>query len=871
MSVARAFRTACVLALVSGPPVACAQDGQVSPAALYRSGKYAEAIAGAERALAADSMHASALVLVRAMADVGRWREAVAVGERLASRASSQGGAVLLEVGRSYRALGDDAAAGAAFTRALRGRDSLMAKYELARLASDAGRHDEALLAFDAFIDVYNNHRPALRATDLRAVALAVARLGRKDPQLFKDALRAFDQANAADSMELDGRVDVGELLLDRFNFAEARGSLEEVLRVNPSHPRALLAMARLDAAEGRSTGPALVAKSLEVNPHAAEGRALAAMQLVDVERYADAVVEARKGLTVDSGAPAPWVVIAAAHLLSGQREPYEAALARAHARLPGSAQAEVTLAELLARNRLYAEAAAQAAAGVARDSLNARALMVLGMNEMRTGRVNEGQAHLARSFALDPYNTWTYNTLGLLDSFKNYTEMRSPRFVILAESKDAPLLEIFATPLAEQAYDSLAARYNYRPPPPVRVELFRSSEDFSVRALGETGLGALGVSFGTVVAMDSPAARKVGEFNWGSTLWHELTHTFTLGVTGNRVPRWVSEGLSVYEERRARAGWGADITPSLVAAWKAGKLHPVSQLNNGFIRPRYPEEIGLSYALASYVCQMLEAEYGLGGLRTFLQAFRDGKNANQAFEQVARVGIEAFDRKFDEWFRRTFPDEFKAVDYVVAGEGREQVVRWEGPLFTTMRGAVTASSAGKWDEAIAGLERAKGMFPAWAEEGSPYHMLAEVHLKRGDTTAAIRELTAIVTRSETAFEESVQLSRLLHRRGDTRGAMIALERTLWMTPFDGAVHDSLAAFGRAINDHATTIRSRRAQVALQPTDRAEALYQLARAYADAGDTASARREVLRALDLAPNFEKAQELLLSLRTPEGRS
>ena len=56
--------------------------------------------------------------------------------------------------------------------------------------------------------------------------------------------------------------------------------------------------------------------------------------------------------------------------------------------------------------------------------------------------------------------------------------------------------------------------------------------------------------------------------------------------------------------------------------------------------------------------------------------------------------------------------------------------------------------------------------------------------------------------------------------------------------------------------------------------DRAEALYQLALAYVDAGDTTAARREVVRALEIAPNFQKAQELLLRLRAggrrPEAR-
>jgi tetratricopeptide (TPR) repeat protein len=858
-----------VLSFLLTPLASCAQEGQpASTAQLYRAGKYAEAIAAAQRDIAADSAHSSGPVLVRALSDVGRWKEAVATGERLAARVTLVRGALQLDVGRAHRALGDDVAATVWFTRALGSRDSLMARYELARLQFDAGKHEDAMRVFDGFIDVYNDHRPQLSATDLRAVALSVRVLGRRDPQMFKDALRAFDQANAADSLELEGRVQVGELLLEKFNYDDANRALGEVLTINPNHPRALLVMARLDAGEGRPTGPARVTKSLEVNPASPDAHAAVAMQLVDIEQYAEAERAARKGLEVDSGAPAPWIAIAAARLLAGDRPGHAAALARAHARLPRSAQAEVALADVMARNRLYTEAAEFARAGVARDSLSARALALLGINEMRIGQVAEGQGHLTRAFELDPYDVWAKNTLDLLDTYKDYTEIKTPRFVLLVETKDAPLMEIFAAPLAEEAYDSLAARYGFRPTPPVRVEMFRSSADFSVRAVGLNGLGALGVSFGNVVAMDSPAARKVGEFNWGSTLWHELTHTFTLGATGNRVPRWVSEGLSVYEERRARPGWGADLTPSLVAAWKAKKLHPVSQLNNGFVRPRYPEEIGLSYALASYVCEMLEAEYGIAGIRTFLLAFKEGKTANEAFERVARVSVDAFDERFDTWFRRRFPAEFKAVDYVVAGEGLEQVVKWEGPLFTTMRSATTAVGAQQWDEATRLLETAKTMFPSWAEDGSPYHLLAEIFLKRADTVAAVRELTAITRRSETAFEEGLQLARLLKARGDAPGALQAMERTVWMTPFDGAVHDSVAVLASATRAFATAVRARRALVALRPTDRAEALFQLAKAYVEAGDVTSARREVLRALDIAPNFEKAQELLLALRTPE---
>src|SRR6185369_15149524 len=113
-----------------------------------------------------------------------------------------------------------------------------------------------------------------------------------------------------------------------------------------------------------------------------------------------------------------------------------------------------------------------------------------------------------------------------------------------------------------------LAARYGIRPPVPVRIEVFPRHADFSVRTVGLAGMGALGACFGPVIAMDSPSARDRGQFNWGSTLWHEIAHTFHLALSDNRVPRWLTEGLAVLEERRAKPGWGAQVSPEFLNVW---------------------------------------------------------------------------------------------------------------------------------------------------------------------------------------------------------------------------------------------------------------------------------------------------------------
>ena len=865
----RLLRLALSLAAALVPPVACAQESDpvqltVRAVAARHAGQYDEAITLARRAVERDSAHADAArVLVRALADVGRYDEATAAAERY--RASTQGATDLdVLLGDAFRARGLAGAAREAYRRGLAGRDSLTARLQLATLLLEGGSRDEAMRAFDGFIDVYRTHRSRLTADELRVVAVACRYLGRDNPQLYKDALRVYDEAIARDSTNLDTRTELGLLFLEKYNGTDARAMLEGVLAANPRHPRALLGMARVTAFGGRGDASPLVRQALDVNPSDPELRAQAALLLIDVERYDEAAAEAIRGLAADTGASAPLTALAAARFLSGDTANFERALQRAHARLPGSADAEVILADVAARNRLYREATAFAAQGVARDPKAARALALLGVNQLRLGAIAEGKESLVRSFALDPYDPWSKNTLDLLDTFDDYVELRTPRFVIVAERKDAPLLSLYVGPLAEAAFDSLAARYGYRPTEPVRVELFRSNADFSVRTVGLVGLGALGVSFGPVVAMDSPAARTIGEFNWGSTLWHELAHTFTLGATANRIPRWLSEGLSVLEERRARPSWGADVSPEFLAAYAGGMLVPPSRMNDGFMRPRFPQEVILSYYQGSLIAEWIEQLRGMDGIRAMLAGYRGGAGTTQVVRDVLGMDLAQLDTRFDAYVRSRFARELGAVTIDTAG-ARTQGIRWNGTFADAMREATRMAEGQQWDAAVRELEKAKALLPSYAGEDSPYRTLARIHLVRGDTTAALRELQAMTARSEVAYAANIQLEALAAMRGDTALALAALERALYISPFDLAVHQRLAAYASSRGQHAVAVRERQAVLTLDPSDRVEAMYQLALAHATAGDVAAARREVLRTLDLAPNFEKAQALLLSLQ------
>ena len=821
--------------------------------------------------------------LIRALAEVGRYDDAEAAARGLAGDAGAHH-EIANTLGEIALHRGRVSDAEALFNRALAGRaaDSVDARLNLALIKLRRGDRAAAFRDLDGFIDLYNSGAGRLTSEELTAVGTAVELLGATDPQLFKDALRAYDKAIAADSSNLEARLRLAELFLEKYNAPDATATLDALLRINASHPRALLAAARKARFANEPSSDDLARKSLTINPNLVGAHTFIAESYLDREDYAKATAEAERALAIDSTARDALAVLAAAGYLQGDKAAYERAKARSVTHHPGDAGFFETLAEAAVRNRLYEDAVRFATEAVRTDSTSANALGLLGMNQLRTGAVAESRVNLDKAFARDPYHVWIKNTLDLLDTFAAYSETRTPRFQLLADPSESELLAPYLGELLEDSYDRLAQRYGYRPKPPVRLELYRSHADFSVRTVGLAGLGALGVSFGNVLAMDSPAAREIGAFNWGSTAVHELAHTFTLGMTNHRVPRWLSEGISVYEERRARQGWGADVTPSFLAAYKAGMLEPVSTLNNGFVRPKYPQHVEFSYYQASLVCELIERDWGTSALVGLLHGYRDGLTTPQVLQRVLKIDGPELDRRFDAYLRERFAKQLAAIQPAREPDERapgtatatatytpealaQRAERNQGDWAAQIAAGRAMIAADRDDRATIFLERAKTLFPQYAGPDNPYEHLATLHLERGDRRAAATELAALTRLDENKYAANVKLAELLTELGDEGGAADALERAVYIHPYDVTVHERLAGLYTARRQFPKAVRERKAILALDPVDRSGALYQLALAHRDAGDTAAARRAVLQALEMAPGFEQAQTLLLSLQ------
>jgi tetratricopeptide (TPR) repeat protein len=840
-----------------------------------RAGEYDDAIDLYRDAVEDAPSNAAARVgLMESLLATGAYEEAVEVG-----RAAPDAAAVANATGEALVRLGRLDEADAAFRTAAQRGDawSLTAEANLAELLFMRGDLDEAMQRFDRFIDVYNGSDGRLSARDLTAVGRAVAYLGRAEPSLFQDALRAFDEAAAADPGWQEPRVRAGNLFLSKYDSPSAQEEYGAVLEANPRHPGALLGVAKALDFDGTGDAREVIERLLDVDPNHVEARTLLAMQHLTREGHEEARAEAERALEVDSQSLLALTALAGSHMLAGDEAAFQAARQQVLAINPRYAEMDASLAELAVQTRRYAEAVERAQAAVELDPSAWNAWGLLGMNELRIGEIERGREHLERAFAGDPYNPWFKNSLDLLDTFVRYETHETDHFHLFLNDAEDELLATYLAPIAEEAYDSLSRRYGVEPDVPVRAELFTNSADFSVRTLGEAGLGALGVSFGRVLVMDSPAARQLGEYNWASVFWHELAHTFHLAASDNKVPRWFSEGLAVHEQRKAREGWGHQPTLPFLQALGTNRLKKVSELNDGFMRPDYPQQVIFSYYQSSLVFQVIEERWGFDAIRAMLDGYGRGETTEDLFLSVLGTDIADFDQEFDRYLRDRFASPLRAL--VQLGEQppgnadvsalQDWVRTHPGDLLGRLRLGAALLQAERLDEAEGHFQEAMRMFPEYGEADSPYWFLAQIHRERGELERAAAALARLNALSESNYGALLQQAEILEQLGRPAESAAALNEAVLVWPYEMELHQRLAALNAEVGNHEEAVRERAAVVALGPPDRAEALYLLAVAQRDAGQGAEARRSVLRALEVAPNYQQALELLLELRAGAG--
>jgi tetratricopeptide (TPR) repeat protein len=513
---------------------------------------------------------------------------------------------------------------------------------------------------------------------------------------------------------------------------------------------------------------------------------------------------------------------------------------------------------------RRYREAVAldQKAVQIQPELWSARVELATGL--LRDNRITEARSQLEAAYRGDPYDPITANTLRLLDSLKDYDVLvyseeqlhstgtavgaAMPALILRLHKKESAVLAPYAQRLARAALNTYAEQFRFKLSEPVVVEIYPNHEDFAVRTAGMPGIGLLGVTFGYVLAIDSPSSRPVNEFHWGTTLWHELAHVYTLESTDHRVPRWLSEGLSVYEEWRTGPIKGAEIPGYVFAAFAKGKALPVAELDRGFIHPEYPEQVQVSYMQAGLVCDFIDRSFGFDKLYALLQQYRHTSDTAVALQAALGISAAEFDQRFRMDTQQQFGALFSHID-----EWKQQ-----------RAAAGTALAHSQWDAAVQAAKAALAFYVQDVEDGSPYVVLARAYAATDRADLAQQALEDYWKRGGHDPEALKFLAQRFTTAGRQADAAAVLESVNYVAPLDYELHGRLGDLLLDLKRADEALEEYQAAAALNPPDVAQAHYRLARAQFARNDRTQARRELLAALEAAPNFRPAQQLLLEL-------
>jgi cellulose synthase operon protein C len=870
---------------------ASAQDAQnESPEDELKHGKYQSAVLSFTKALQANPKDGNAQRgLLQAYMETGQYAEAESSAKKFLALGGNEAQS-RLTLGEVYAATGRYAEAITEF-----GKASEIAKkaeaaaeskpdqqsdekpdQELIRLRADlrrgeilqlTGNLEPAREIFQSFVKYYEE-QDASTAEALTLVARALTHLER-----YKDANDVYLEAIAADEECIEAQLGGGELYTTKYNYKEAAEFLNDALKINPNSARAHLAVAANKRIEGGDEMNAALSQALKINPNYVEAKTFAATVDLEAERFQWATKMIDEALKVNPNSLEAHSLRAAMFWLQDRQGDFDNEVKTTLGVNPRYGSLYETVAHFATQTRRYSESVAFLNDALKLSPNQWSSHLALGMGLLRMGKMEEGRAAVEKSFEGDPFNLWAKNTLDQLDAMKEYRETKHGDFIIKADPKENDVLEPYAAELLDEAKAKLSAKYKFTPRAPIAVEMFPNHDDFAVRALGLPGLGgALGICFGQVIVQDSPLARG-GKFNWGSTLWHEYTHVITLQITDHRIPRWFSEGLSVFEEHNARPGWGDDWNPDSVRAFAENRWFPIANLDNGFLRPKRPDDITLAYFQASQVCHFIEDRFGFNAILEMLRGYKEKKKTPEIIAQTLKLSEADFDREFNNYVQGKIDKYIQALEPAWKNKGYAQTPKEEilskaaslpADVALNLRAGAIYFADNDPDKAVAHLKRSVELFPFQAGDGNAYELLAQIYEKRGDKAAAAEALESLVKVDENDYDALKKLAQLKGEMGDKARALELTKLSFYINPAGHVGHTMAGDLLIERKETEAAIREFQIALSANPPNVAEAQYNLARAFYAAGKNKEARRAVLRSLEVAPGFDKAQELLLKL-------
>ena len=638
-------------------------------------------------------------------------------------------------------------------------------------------------------------------------------RAGRTDDGL--SALEAYRSALEIDSSQALCHAGIARTYIYRIEYDRAEEALQRAFGLDPQLPEAFAIEAELRLMERRfSEGLTAADRGLEINPH---HRPLLATRAAALE------------------------------LLGDDRK--EAALTAMLAVDPSYADGFRLIGDLVAQNYRFAESLPYFERALEIDAEWALTYVGMARSLANLGRTDEALEALNRFRELDTYRyPQADNTRQALQEVAGFVAYPSDPFTFFMNPVESRVLGPLLSRLYERVWPDFCERYQIDGERPIRVEVFSNNEEFTARSLGFVGIGILGVCFGDTLTVVSPRSEMRGGFHYERTAVHELAHVVSLRLSNQRVPRWLTEGMSVYEERVFEPYCDRDMDLELLNYYASGEIPGVLELNRLFAGSK----MIFGYYLSGLLVEHIVEHYGQSALVELLQQYAINAETPAALQAAVKVAPEQFDRDFIDWILATKLDRIR-VQPRYSPFGRrtllDRLPRTEpAPVELLAQIAWAYHQAGKTVDRDEFIGRS---LKVDAEHARLQFLLAEIAIDQGRVDEALERLQRGFENGGDEFFAHLRHGEILVAQGNSERALVAYERAKNCFP-------NYVGFG---NPYVV-----RAQV-LEELGRIQESLQEWRDYCEIQEVDTVPRWILANAAMEnENYEEAEKYLLQVRS-----
>jgi tetratricopeptide (TPR) repeat protein len=683
-----------------------------------------------------------------------------------------------------------------------------------------------------------------------------------------------FEKAKLRSRTSREPWLAIGQLALNKHDDSLAADNFKAALELFPDDPDFTSGLARAIASSDRPTAMLGIEAALKANPKHVPSILFQVDGLIDAEQYDAAIELLDRVHAIDSLEPEAWAYKAViAHLtndLRGETIYRDKSLAR----WTSNPRIDHLIGRKLSQHYRFREGAAYQRKSLALKANFAPAQRQLADDLLRLGEEVEGWELAHEAYDSDSYNVATYNLLELHDELGKFTTLQDDAFTLRMETVESKLYGAEVLTLLHRAKQTLSSKYGLELNDRVTVEVFPNEDDFAVRTFGMPAVsGYLGVCFGRVITANSPASRRENPSNWEAVLWHEFCHVVTLELTQNKIPRWLSEGISVYEELQENASWGQRMDPRYREHILNDGLTPLSELSSAFMRPESGWHLQFAYFESAMAVDFLVQSFGIESLRAVLGDLKSGLPVNVALDRRCDA-LSELETRFAEFAKKQAESLAPDVDWEkpdlekLLAENDGSLEAWvkEHPknFVGQMALAQQQLAAKKWGDAESTLRQLIKIYPTYIGGDNAYERLASVYQKLDrplDERNILEQFAAI---SDDAVPANLRLVELQTEASDWTALEQTAARLFAIDPLLEQPHSTRAVVAEERKQPAIAARALGRLLLLEPDDPADIHYRFAKSLSAQEKYAEAKRQTLMALEEAPRFRDAHRLLLDL-------